>query len=158
MAETLKRKFTPPLSWRTITALIIVAGLHTFATWYSWYSYWPWFDIPMHMLGGFFIASAFLDIFVKKGRLQAFNGSRIAGIILCISFVILIGALWEFFEFGVDRIIGKPYMSLGLFDTLKDLADDLIGGFTCAVVAYFGKSYRTTAPSSSAHKALSSSS
>lgn len=90
--------------------------LNALAMKYHWYFSLWWYDMPMHFLGGVFIGFLALVIFPKKPVLNAF---------LC---VLIIGILWEVFEFSLDTFI--TYNPHNYLDTLSDIAFDLAGGLS----------------------------
>lgn len=97
--------------------------------WY--YSIW-WIDMPMHFLGGFWVGLFFLYIFYDKNQFFKY----FLTILLC---VLLIGILYEVFEFFVFNEIGKdPFNTL---DTASDIFFDLSGGL-CAIL-YLWKRQQT---------------
>lgn len=86
----------------------------------------------MHLAGGFFIVSFVLwftdryrrELWLKFGYLEKF--------LLVLGFVALVGIFWEFYEFFFDVFFkskGTFYTAqLVAIDTIKDLANDLLGG------------------------------
>lgn len=125
-----------------IISLIIILIVYIFSIFYLWYKKLFWFDTIMHIAGGIWVCALFIYISQK----QKFNFSilntkiskenlqiTILNILIPIGFVALIGILWEFYEFFMDVIIYKKYIFYNapgyiLFDTLKDLFNDLLGG------------------------------
>ena len=77
-------------------ALVTLAGTHQLAI--MWYLYWiyPWFDIPMHFLGGLFLGLCMVYFFPPK----ELNISSFFKVILG---VLLFSIAWEVFEFFVDE-------------------------------------------------------
>lgn len=123
-----------------ISLLVFILFVHFFATIYSWYWTYSWLDIPMHFLGGFWAAMVFFwlrnqfqEVRPPEIDRQYFGGrtSRILMIVSCLSFVALIGVLWEFFEFLYDILISSRgysgFMQLGAADMTGDLFFDLLG-------------------------------
>jgi len=108
--------------------------------------------MPMHFLGGFWLAMVFLyfnpDFKIDPpGILRKQNPKfiklpnyLIVGI-MTLGFVILIGVLWEFFEFGYDVLISsKGYFAAaqqGVADTMSDLFFDLLGGLAFLIICKF---------------------
>lgn len=77
-----------------------------------------WYDILLHILGGFWSALAIAWFFSVFGvRLSFFQ---------LFSLVLLIGISWEAFEY-IFGIGGSNFMSYEV-DTVKDTINDLIGG------------------------------
>jgi hypothetical protein len=100
-----------------------VALLHAVAL--NAYLYWlyPWFDIPMHFLGGTVAGFGFLS-WVGE-RLVPIRSRALLATLL---FVALIGIGWEVFEWYFDLVDTLEYVP----DTIGDLFFDLMGG----IVAY----------------------
>lgn len=102
-----------------ITSLILfILVLHLLAFQFYWYySVW-WFDMPMHILGGFWLGLVF--IWFLKPKDLSFN--TVAKIIL---WALVVGLFWEIFEiFAFNFITGTPFNAL---DTLSDICFDLVG-------------------------------
>ena len=89
--------------------------------------------MPMHFLGGFWVAMAFFCFLYPKIR---FTQHPVLGTILfAVSFVVFVGVLWEFYEFLFDFFIAKKIVAGQNFfgaamriDMIKDLFFDLFGG------------------------------
>ena len=130
--------------------LISIFIVHNIATGLAIYWIYFWFDIPMHFLGGFWVALVGL-VFVfnfqkpifKEREILGFNLSEktalvLSAFLIIVSFTALIGVLWEFYEFLWDIFISvkTPAVIMGgdNVDTLKDLFFDLLGGSTCVLI------------------------
>ncbi len=96
---------------------ITFAATHVIAEWLSLYWYYPWLDIPMHVLGGV-VVMLMLASLRSMGTLLR-HLSRVGGVVL-LSLVLLV---WE--GFGIYRYGGlKPdFWS----DTILDLIFGIIG-------------------------------
>lgn len=108
-------------SLRTIVVfLVIILILHFSAVANSLYWFLPWLDIPMHILGGAWVAMLYFWLYPKN-----------KSIVNCLSFVALLAVFWEFAEFFVDHL---PFLEkFGSFqgdvaDTMGDLFFSLLGG------------------------------
>jgi hypothetical protein len=121
-----------------ILSLLAIFTVHALALSFKWYySVW-WLDIPMHIMGGIWVASAFFYTARMRNILPA---NTAAAVIFCLGVVALVGVLWEFYEFLADIYVFHKYTPLAApgvlhFDTLKDLFDDLVGG-SLALLALF---------------------
>jgi uncharacterized membrane protein YwaF len=118
-------------------ALSVLGVTHVVATTFFLYWTYPWFDIPMHVLGGVVVALGFLTLFSRYVR-----GKCKKGLLLTFAVVLTVGILWEIFEF-VNRLRG-PELDYAQ-DTTVDLAMDIIGGFMGYCVAR--ASMKLSAPS-----------
>jgi hypothetical protein len=103
--------------------------VHTLANTFYWYSAIWWFDIPMHILGGMFLAFAAGALFFKVLLPLDFK-ERIVIILL---FVLIAGLGWELFEYFVQNFIKGDQLA-SFPDSVKDMMMDLFGGI---VASYF---------------------
>lgn len=100
-----------------------IFGVNALANSFYWYSAIWWFDIPMHILGGVFLALICGAIFFSKlSHLSTFKT-----IVTTLLFVLILGIGWEFFEYLVQAIIKGPQLA-NVGDSIKDVLMDIIGG------------------------------
>jgi uncharacterized membrane protein YjdF len=105
----------------SLFTLFLLISFDTFAKVYSFYYYYPNFDIIMHLLGGLSITTLAISI-LKSSKMD--TTLNIFIVIICISI------LWEYVEFTIGRNI---LISNGfLIDTATDLLMDALGG----IIAY----------------------
>jgi len=110
---------------------VVIFGIHIPATAFGWYYALSWLDIPMHILGGAWLGLIFYYIFrIRKPELGAKNNWSF--FVFGLGFVMLVGVVWEFYEFFFDVFIFKKYPLMASppdvhFDTMLDLLDDIIG-------------------------------
>jgi len=113
----------------------------------NYYHYQIWqADTLLHLSGGFLIGLFVLwylfnhsNFIAEKEKLPLY-----IIIVAVISFTALIGVLWEFYEFILDKITGyKSYsvavIKANLADTMSDLFFDLIGAAASNVFLKFRK-------------------
>ncbi|OGM89383.1 hypothetical protein A3J77_01170 [Candidatus Wolfebacteria bacterium RBG_13_41_7] len=128
-------------SLKSITiSLIFILLAHIIATFNYWYWTYTWFDIPMHFLGGFWVAMVYFWINAKVEILNSEFSKLpkwLVNLLFILSFIALIGVLWEFYEFIFDFFNGKTGMFQGSSaDTMGDLFFDLVGGTTAFAIFY----------------------
>jgi hypothetical protein len=121
---------TSASTFRSVSGILIaflallIALSHRYAM--EHFLYWStwWFDVAMHVAGGVFFGAGFSWL-ARYEVPHALRRKLFAPgpILLAVFFV---GAAWEVFEVAIG-IAGSPFMPY-LIDTLKDLADDIIGG------------------------------
>jgi hypothetical protein len=116
----MKRMWVRNKSFPLFAAGLGILGVaHVIAT--SFYLYWTylWLDNPMHALGGAVVALGFLVCFESYAR-----GDFWRGLFATLTAVMLVGALWEVFEY-VTMIAGPEPGYVG--DTILDLIMDFTG-------------------------------
>lgn len=127
-------KFAVP----TGTALSVA---HSLAVVNNWYRSIPWIDILIHFgwavtlgLVGYWIIKKFPQ-YIDLGKNLFFT------ILVGLALSALFGILWEFGEFIFDSTAhlfaeDPQRVQLGIGDTLKDLAFDMLGGASVAIFAW----------------------
>lgn len=132
-----------------IILLVFILALHFVATINHWYWIYNWLDIPMHFLGGFWVAlAAAASIFNFQFPIsnEIFKQKNLSFFIIILSFVALIGIFWEFFEFLYDVLISSRgysgFMQLGAADMTGDLFFDLLGGLAFLIIYILYRSSR----------------
>ncbi|MCR4311586.1 MAG: hypothetical protein NUV54_03425 [Candidatus Taylorbacteria bacterium] len=101
---------------------VVITILHIGASVFFLYSYYWWFDIPLHFLAG--ICTGFLSLWL---RFDATKDTPARQLRTAVFGAFLFGVLWELFEYGS----GITQNGLGNYslDTQKDLAIDVLGAY-----------------------------
>ena len=128
-----KRWFPKILLFFIITIGVVNAlAAHFFLYWKL-----PWLDIPMHFLGGAWIGLMILWVYYLSGKFKDVPENRrsipyIYG--LTVTITMIIGILWEIFEFSLDLFIVFGEFN-GFYDTISDLIFAIVG--TIIATKYF---------------------
>ena len=121
MVERLRAAAHRRFFWLIVSLVlsVLLAVANLFAIQYFLYWRFWWFDIPMHIGGGFVIGSLLIGVFDVKRPL------------MFLASVLAMSVGWEIMEYlgGLTRF-ERGYV----FDTAHDLLDDTIG----ATLAYMG--------------------
>jgi hypothetical protein len=118
-----------------IFLIIFIAITNGLANMFSWYWRIPWFDMPMHFLGGLWVGLVALWLYFYSGilsftqKVSPFKIYKIFAVSLIA--VIIVGGIWELFEFGVNTVIVFSTQNSPL-DTVSDIIFDILGGATAA--------------------------
>lgn len=101
-----------------------------------------WYDVLLHIMGGAWIGMLFIYLFSYRQKIFDIKADFWYSLSVIVGFAVLIGTLWEFYEFIVDQFITTRYLVSsvaqgGLADTMKDLADDMIGGALTTIIYFF---------------------
>lgn len=103
---------------------------------YDFYERYWWWDVMLH--GGSAIGFGILGFIFM---LMLFEGDRYAAPAWAIAFfafcfAMMIGAIWEIFEFTMDQLFNMNMQKSGLVDTMWDFIVDAIGAFVGAGAGY----------------------
>lgn len=97
------------------------------------YAILPWFDIPMHYLGGLTIALSFRATFLylrDRGWIHEMDSTVL--LLLVFTSVATAAVLWELLEFVYDRAFGVN-VQISLANTMQDLVVGMAGGLTAVL-------------------------
>lgn len=98
-------------------------------SWHLYFYFW-WLDIPVHILGGLWIATVGLTAYYHSSHPKEKEHSHTITVALAVATTLTIGLFWEIYEFGIEQAVGDT--GAGLADTLQDLANDLVGAVLAA--------------------------
>ncbi|MET4682469.1 hypothetical protein [Brevundimonas faecalis] len=88
--------------------------------------YW-WWDVVLHggSAVGFGLAGTLLMLMLVRGNRLTAAPFTVAFFAFC--FAVMIGAVWEIWEFTLDQVFGLNTQKSGLVDTMWDLIVDAVG-------------------------------
>lgn len=92
--------------------------------------FYPWIDIPFHLVGGIILGLFFSTLIAFKKPYDSI-GEHWISIVLA---SLLIGILWEYYEYFFN--INPNNIDI-IFDTIKDLINDTIGALIGTLIAIF---------------------
>jgi hypothetical protein len=115
-----------------LVLIVFIAIVNWMAEVYYWYWRMRWFDMPMHFLGGVWLAwTALWWWYTRRGRVMAdFKGIFAVSLVSALG----VGLLWEAFQAGLG--IETAGHASRLSGTLIDLLFDILGGSFAAVWAW----------------------
>lgn len=110
-----------------LAVLLLAFGNYLGQSWHL-YQHIGYYDIFMHLLGGFGIGMA------VAAAVELHGGTLRHKVWFILASVLLAGVLWELFEAYYD-IAGAPVGTHAYWiDTIKDLIDDVLGGVIAVTV------------------------
>ena len=113
-----------------VLSLIILFSLTAILGEMGIFRFFPWADILLHFLGGFFVAMFFVDFLHRALKVER---SLLSDLIIILGASLLVGVVWEIFEYCLNFILPSAvdlFRGGDLFDTLKDLIVDTAGALT----------------------------
>ncbi len=125
----MKKKFP---FWVLALIVGIIGIVNGIAEYWHLYFYIWWLDIPMHLLGGFWVGLSVLALYYSSKFITDKDCSVQAVFIISITGALVIGVGWELFEWGTKHIAG--IIHLDIVDTLADICNDVIGAVFAAVI------------------------
>lgn len=130
-----------PTLQRGLGALVGLLAINALALVTHGYVYYPWFDMPMHFMGGViigYIALAVWSLTIQRIVFQKTLSPRVHTVIYFVGIlglVALVGVVWEWYEFLSDcwavyqgHVLDAVPAQVSLADTMLDLFLDLTGG------------------------------
>lgn len=137
-----------PQSFLAAIALFVLATLYLGEVQDFYNRFW-WWDLALHFGSamGFGILGFLLVFMLFQGDRYAAPPWALGALSFCLAMTV--GALWEIFEFAMDKIFGFNMMKSGLPDTMGDLIVDAVGAALAAlagVVYLLGRAGRLGAP------------
>lgn len=142
-----------PAEFSLLAIVFVFASLYLGEV-HDYYARYWWWDIALHTASGFLLGIVgFLLVHLMNEMAEVglyMKPGFVAFFAFC--FAVGAGAVWEIFEFGMDRTFGmnmqKPMLGdpSGLMDTMWDLIVDTLGAL---VISTLGYSYLRTAGNAS---------
>ncbi|MCX6714112.1 MAG: hypothetical protein NTV48_03355 [Candidatus Vogelbacteria bacterium] len=128
--------------WLEAVILPLLGVLNYLAFKNYWYWRYPWFDKPMHFLGGlalgFFGLITYIYFFNNPAGVRKIDWKMWP---ISLSPTLLIGIIWEGLEFKASKIyVANVYLkTFGMFfrggeESLKDLMFDFIGALSAILL------------------------
>lgn len=102
----------------------------------EFYIVFPFWDTLLHTLNGFLAAAigfSLVDLLNRSERM-VFKLSPLFTAIVAFCFSMTIGVVWEFFEFGMDQILGFDMQKDTVVNTIRTVMLDPTGGNNVAVI------------------------
>ena len=102
----------------------------------EFYIVFPFWDTVLHTLNGFLAAAigfSLVDL-LNRSEKMVFKLSPLFTAIVAFCFSMTIGVIWEFFEFGMDQILGFDMQKDTIIHTVRSVMLDPAGGNNVAVI------------------------
>lgn len=115
--------------------ILFIAVFHYLSIKYSWYWTFRWLDIPVHILGGFWVSLTTIWVCLKAKHIESIYDYKKKVLFLMLVSVLSIAIFWEVFElvFGVTSLEKYGYWQ----DSLSDISNGFVGGIISFI--YFTK-------------------
>ena len=119
-----------------LAVVLFVGGTLFLGEVYDFYERFWWWDLLMHggSAVGFGLVGFVLVFMMFQGDRFAAPHGAVAFFAFC--FALAIGAMWEIFEFAMDRSFGFNMQKSGLRDTMGDLIIDMGGALLGSASGY----------------------
>ena len=133
-----------PYEFQLMALVFVFAALFLGEVRSFYVRYW-WWDIVLHTASGFLLGIfGFLLVYVlNESKVVAIQMLPRFVALFAFLFAVAVGALWEIFEFTMDRTVGtrmqKPMLgdASGLTDTMWDLIVDTVGATAIALLGWW---------------------
>lgn len=123
------------LLYVSFAMVVVLATLHFIAE--AFYFYWTiwWFDNLMHLLGGLSVGLVIVWLLFNTGLFSETRLSNLKFVFLVVVLVLLVGIVWEIFEYLND--ITQSFEGYTL-DTSLDLFFDTLGAILAGLIGTSG--------------------
>ena len=124
----------------SLIVLVILFSLHSLGSYFSWYWFYPGYDILVHVFAGLWIALILLWLTSVFGHLNSLKEYKIRSFFIALISAILFGIIWELLE-NYFQITSTEAAGYGI-NTALDILGDTLGGILAFL--YFIKRKRIT--------------
>jgi hypothetical protein len=133
-----------PYAFQVMVVIFVFAALFLGEVRGYYERFW-WWDSLLHLSSGLLLGQfGFLLIYILNEDARVHLSMKPGFMALfAFGFALSLGALWEVYEFGMDRIVGtrmqKPMLGdpSGLTDSMVDLILDALGALAVSLYGYF---------------------
>jgi uncharacterized protein YebE (UPF0316 family) len=110
----------------SIVVGILLIGLHSVGSYFSWYWKYSFFDIIVHVVSGLWVSLLVLWLAICFGQINDLKDYKVKSFLIAFVSAILAGVFWEIFEniAGVVNVITAEYY----LDTALDILNSGFGG------------------------------
>jgi hypothetical protein len=119
-----------------ITAVIFIYATLFLGEIHGYYQKYIWWDVALHGLSAFAFGLIGFTVMYILYRGDKIKARPITIALFAFSFAVMIGALWEIFEFSMDQIFGTNLQKSGLIDTMADLIVDVVGALLASIIGF----------------------
>ncbi len=123
-----------------VFALFLVV-MNGFFEYYHLYFFLWWLDIPMHFLSGMLVALCALAAVYREVTPLSPRRETLFVFVVALGSALVVGVLWEIFAGALGH--DAPNIGGLAADTIKDVANDLLGGLIAGLL-FIGKGYNKT--------------
>lgn len=103
----------------------------------DFYARFWWWDVLLHSFSAAILGLlGFSIVYFLNSKAKHSNLSPLFVAIFGFSFAVMIGAVWEIFEFFMDFMFGFNMQKSGIMDTMADLVVDVIGAAAASCWGY----------------------
>jgi len=123
----------------SLVTILFIAIFHYFATAYYWYWTYKWIDIPVHIVGGFWVSIVALLVSLEIRHIDSINGYKRKSLLVMIISALIIAFFWEIFElvFKITSLHDVSYWR----DSSIDIFNSLVGSVIAFL--YFTKNKKS---------------
>ncbi len=91
---------------------------------YNFYIYFKWWDIVLHTLSGFLIASIGLSLIFLNISDKTFNFKPLLNSLFVLCFSMTVSVVWEFNEYGIDKVFKTDHQKDTYVSTISSVNFD----------------------------------
>ena len=126
----------------SLITILFILVFHYLALSYSWYWTFRWLDIPVHIIGGFWVSLTALWISLKIRHIDGIYGYKRKALLVMLASVLIVAIFWEIFELIIKET--SLYNTGYWRDSLSDVFNSFVGGMMAFL--YFIKNKKAKCP------------
>lgn len=113
-----------------------------------------WWDKMLHGFSGLIFANLgfLIAMYLHPSRKMDSRLSRSLVALFSFCFAVASGAIWEIYEYSMDKTFGFLYQGVGVDDTMTDIIFDTLGALIFALFLFFEKKGKLKGLNSLQHK------
>ncbi len=129
------RRIHIPIEFEFLLAVFIYGTLFLGEV-HGFYTKFWWWDLVLHAGAG--IAFGFIGFLILYSlyKTDKLSMSPFLLSMFAFAFALMLGSLWEIFEFGMDQIFGLNMQKTGLMDTMWDMVVNTAGALLVSISGY----------------------
>jgi hypothetical protein len=111
----------------SLSLIFLISFFHFLSISNSWYWTYRWLDIPVHIVGGFWVALTFLWVLLYVNFSDDIKKHKKKMFLLMMSSVLFTSIIWEVSEL----FLGITYVEASVYfeDTITDIFSGMFGGY-----------------------------
>lgn len=135
-----RRNIQFPRIFLNVFLLFLYASIFLGTANHFYYRFW-WWDKMLHSLSGLIFADLgyLMAMYLQRKEKKDVDFSRWVSALFAFCFSVASGAVWEIYEYTMDKTFGSRYQGFGIDDTMTDIICDTLGALIFGLFLLYQK-------------------